>query len=117
MSELPLCLAPGLLGDMTIEKEEIVNLNVIEQINYPGFERRFAFVPLAGTYSQYLLLHHMINEVGAGRAIFTNQIDNELYGGIWFEYFDNDSYPEPKACAVEYLREYLNVCCEQWNLK
>ncbi|PKY00717.1 hypothetical protein P168DRAFT_284889 [Aspergillus campestris IBT 28561] len=117
MNELPLCLAPGLLGDMTIEKEEIVNLNVIERIKYPGFERRFAFVPLVGTYSQYLLLHHMINEVEAGKATLTNQIDNERHGGIWFEYFDNDKYPEPKACAVEYLREYLDIVDRYVKLK
>ncbi|PLN84786.1 hypothetical protein BDW42DRAFT_191389 [Aspergillus taichungensis] len=93
MTTLPLCLASGLLGELVIEKDEIVNLNIIEGIDYPGLRRRFAFVPLVG------------------------EIDHDLYGGVWFEFFDNESYPNIKTCAVEYLREYLDVCCEKWNMK
>ena len=117
MPSLPLCLAPGLLGDMIIKRDEVVNLNIIEGIDYPGLRRRFAVVPLVGTFSQYLLLQHMVFEVEAGRAIHEDEIDYDLFGGVWFEFFDNASYPDIKTCAVEYLREYRSVCCEHWNMK
>lgn len=117
MPELPPSFPPGLFGIKTIKPDEVLNLNIDVKIDYPGIRRCYVFVPLVGTFSEYLLLHHMVKEIEDGKAVHTDQIDKDRVGGIWFEFWDDYSSQDLNVNAAAFLRDYINVTCERTGVR